>query len=119
MSIPFLKGKKMDVIKLLEQLELLTEEISKIIAIMEDNLKLGLNEMPHLMEKIQEVLPNWFYFIKETEIGSEQMILNVLEDTMEAVQAADQVLLVDVLLFGLQNLAVEYGEIIKGALYDE
>lgn len=106
----------MDVMKMVGQLELIIKQIDQVAITLEKNTNRGLKEMPALIEQIQGILPDWFYFVKQTEIGSEEIILGILKDIIEAMQVTDGVLLMDALIFGLQELMVEYCNIIKEAM---
>ncbi len=109
----------MDILKLLKELESVAYSIEKKINVIDNNMSQGLLEIPELIEEIQRILPLWFYFIEQTEIGSKEMVLNILKDITDAMQASDGVLLSDALIYGLQGLMVEYCDIIRGALNEE
>lgn len=108
----------MDIVKLEDQLELLMNLIEETASNIEESNRQGLNCLPALLESIQKVLPDLFYFIEQTQIGSKEMILSILQDITDAVQKSDEVLLLDSLIFGLQSLLREYCDIINEALYE-
>jgi hypothetical protein len=109
----------MDLDKFLLGLKSLYDEIGQKTEVLENDFARGFQEMPGLLEKLSAVLPNWFFFIEQTEIGSKEQVVQVLQDMEKAIVVEDSVLLADALLYGLQEMVGEYIRIIKGALYEE
>lgn len=109
----------MDIYKLIEDFERLVYVIEQKVVVIDNNINQGLEEMSELITQIQKIMPDWFFFIEQTEIGSKEMVMNVLEDIMEAVRMSDGVALTDALIYGLESLLVEYCEVIKEALNEE
>lgn len=109
----------MDLLELLEQLNLIIQHIDVTVDALEKNFYKGLREIPELMEQIQGSLADWFFFIEQTQLGSKELIVDILKDVMNAVQAGDEVLLLDALIYGLQSTTGEYYDTIKGVLFDE
>ena len=109
----------MDINQFLEELKVLKIEIEKIVEKIENNASVGIKEMPSLLKKIQTFLPDWFYFIEQTQVGEKQVILDILEDIINGVNARDGGVLADALLFGLGELIETYELVINEALYGE
>lgn len=109
----------MDIKEFLKQLEKLIEKVETTVERIENNIRSGIKEMPVLIEEIQKILPEWFFFIEKTEIGDSQNILDVLTDVIQGVEAEDSILLSDALFFGLRQLMIEYKHIIEEALDGE
>ena len=109
----------MDLDKFLLGLKSLYDEMGQKIELLENDFTRGFREMPGLLEKLSAVLPNWFFFIEQTEIGSKGQVVQVLQDMEKAIVAEDSVLVADTLLYGLQEMAGEYIKILEEALYGE
>lgn len=109
----------MEINGFLEELKKLKLEIEKNVAKIENNAKAGIQGTTEVLEKVQKVLPDWFYFIEETGIGDEQEILSVLSEVVNGVNTRDGVFLADALLFGLRELVEGYEMVIEDALHGE
>lgn len=106
----------MDIDNFVKQLEMIINEIEEKVNKIENNTNAGIKAMPELIGSIQNILPDWFYFIEQTDIGSKEMIVTVLNDIALAMNNEDSILLVDALIFGMQELMLEYRNVIKEAL---
>ena len=109
----------MDIIQFLEELKKIIEKIEKLVEELENSTNNGIQKMPELMERIQVLLPGWFYFIEQTGIGEKQEILKVLEDVAIGVEMQDGVILADALFCGLREIMLGYKEVIEDALCGE
>ncbi len=109
----------MDLNRFLTGLKELHEEITLKTKALENDSKKGFRGMSDLIQRMTVLLPEWFLFIEQTEIGTKEEILLVLRDMEEAMQKEDSVLLADTLLFGLQARTGEYIRIVEEALYEE
>ena len=109
----------MDISQFLEQLKQLIYEIEEKAALIEKDLDAGIQVMPEVTALIQKVLPDWFFFIEQTEIGDTQTILSMVTDLTRAMQDRDEVLLVDTLLYGLRDYLAEYVNVIEEVLNEE
>ena len=95
----------------------LYENAGQKTELLEKNAKIGFQGMSELLEKLTAVLPDWFFFFEQTDIGSKGQVLQILQDMEKAIDAEDRVLLADTLLYGLREVAGEYIGIIEEALY--
>ena len=102
-----------------EQLEKLIEEINRVIDEIENNTSAGMKMIPDVIKGIQELLPDWFFFIEQTGIGETQIILDILTDISDGMGNEDAVIVADALLYGMGALMAEYRDIIKEALDGE
>ena len=93
------------------------EELKKLK--IENNASTGIQQVPNVLQKMQELLPGWFYFIDQTGIGEKQELLDVLADVINATDAQDGIFLADALLFGLRELIKTYEFVIEEALHGE
>ena len=109
----------MDINQFLKELKILRTEIEKIVEKIENSTSTGIQEMQNVLQKIQVLLPDWFYFIEQTGIGEKQEILDVLEDVVRGADIQDGVFLADALLFGLGELIRAYEFVIEEALHGE
>lgn len=109
----------MDINNFVVSLEAIINEIDEKVNKIEEDANTGIKAMPELVGKIQQILPDWFYFIDETGIGDKQIILTVLNDVADALEYRDKVLLEDALLFGIQSLMLQYKNVIEEALHGE
>ena len=117
--IPFFERENMDINNFVANLDGIIDEIDRKVNKIEEDTNTGIKAMPELVRKIQEILPDWFYFIEETGIGDKQVIVMVLNDIVDALEYKDKVLLEDVLLFGMQPLMLQYKNVIEEALHGE
>ena len=108
----------MDLDKFYGCLRRLYEEIGKKVECLENDAGKGFSEMDGLLKNLAGLLPDWFFFIEQTGIGTKDQILSVLQDMEAAVIAEDTVLLADTLLYGLQKMAGDYMRIIEEAVYE-
>lgn len=97
----------------------LTECIHAQTEKIENNTKQGIETMPELLALLEELLPDWFFFIEQTGIGEQEAILQILAETQKGITMGDGVFLADVLLNGLGALAEEYIRVIEEALDGE
>lgn len=98
--------------KLLAQVEEAVKEI-------ENNTESGIKKMPELLARMEELLPEWFFFIEQTQMGEKEKVIAVLTDMMQAVEGEDGVLLADALFCGLRELLLPYQYVIEEALDGE
>lgn len=109
----------MDIKNFLEKLQHLLEITEAQTVRLENNAKEGRETMTELLQKLEQLLPEWFLFIEKTEIGMTADIFALLEDIQKGIIAADSVYLADVFWNGLRILLMEYIEIIEEALDGE
>lgn len=109
----------MDIEQFLEELKKVIRNIEEIVNELENSTSGGLQKMPELMERVQVLLPSWFYFIEQTGIGEKQGIVNVLKDVVYGVEKQDGVILADSLFCGLREIMLGYKEVIEDALHGE
>ena len=109
----------MDLELFVNKLEKLVETIDNTTEIVENNITDGKEKMEILIKELTKLFPEWSYFIRQTQIGNEEDIINILKDINQGMAATDSILLSDALEFGLKSLAVEYINIIKEALDEE
>ena len=106
----------MDFVNFLNNLGIIIDEIEKKVQNIENDTNAGIASMSELIQKINTVLPDWFYFIDQTGIGEKQVIGEILNDILMAMEDKDKVLLEDALLFGMQSLMLQYKNVIEEAL---
>ncbi|MGN0169375.1 MAG: hypothetical protein ACI39H_01265 [Lachnospiraceae bacterium] len=109
----------MDLRKMTAQMDELIEMIDHVVTLLEEGKKEYREEMKKLFEDLNAFLPGIFYFIEQTEIGSVEMIVQIIKDVEEGIAKDDTALLSDSLLFGLESTLEQYKEIINEALYEE
>ena len=109
----------MDLDEFLTHLKELDAEINRQTSMWGESVKNRFARTKELFGKLEGVLPEWFFFIEQTEIGTKEEILAVLSDLEEALRTEDSVLLADTLLYGLQADVQKYLTVISGAMEDE
>ena len=109
----------MDINIFVNELEELEKTINDIIVVIENNITDGISKMDVLINAIKNIMPEWTYFINETQIGNIEDVFLILEDINKGIEASDSVLLLDALEYGLSSMVLEYIGIIKEALYEE
>ena len=98
---------------------MLINEIEEKVNMIECNTNTGIASMPELIQKINAILPDWFYFIEQTGIGEKKIIVDILNDILAAMENRDKVLLEDAMLFGMQSLMLQYKTVIEEAINSE
>ena len=109
----------MEIRGFLEKLKGLKDKAVMQTELVENNGKNRIETMAELVQMIEAILPEWFFFIDQTEIGSKDEILLVLKDIQKGSLAEDSVYLADVLWNGLRRLAMAYIDMIEEALDGE
>lgn len=109
----------MDVNQFLINLKELDAMIDTQVVFLDGNRKKAFQEMQILFQKLELLLPDWFFLIGQTGTGTNEQILTVLSDMEEAMRTEDSILLADTMLFGLQTTVRDYIRIIDEALNNE
>ena len=109
----------MDINIFLGKLIKLMEQIEEIVTKIENSTSNGMKAMSDLIKEVQELLPDWFFFIEQTGIGDKEEIIGVLTDVTYGIEAEDSIFLTDALLYGLGELIAAYRNVIEEALNEE
>lgn len=109
----------MDLDKFLANLKELDKEIDRQNRPLGEHGKNWFAGMGEIFRILEGILPEWFFFIEQTQIGAKEDILTILSDLEEAMRIQDRILLADTLLYGLQAAVQESIVIISGAMEDE
>lgn len=117
-SILFL-GENMEIIAFLEKIEQIVVNLDDIVQQIEENDKIDKNQINQLLEKVNQIMEIWVYFIRELRCEDEALLIEIYQDIAKSVLVDDRLRLVDAMLFGLRELLVEYYMVLKEAINEE
>lgn len=109
----------MNIEKFLNELKRLIEELEAVTCKVVNNVNEGMNEIPKVMKDINELLPDWFWFIEQTGIGDKQEVVQMMSEVVDGIERQDGVWLTDVLFYGVRELMFAYKNVIEEALDGE
>ena len=109
----------MEIITFLEKIEHIIAELDDMAIQIEKNDEIDNNQIRQLLEKVNEIMEVWLYFIHELRCEDESLLIEIYTDIEQAVLMEDRIRLTDALLFGLRELLLEYYIVLKEAIDGE